>query len=74
MLHLEETSNCNSDIWEKTWCVWLHFYVFSFYLSLINKCVYPVAFIKLLLKHSVYKTEIQIAKYTAPLVLEKGAL
>jgi hypothetical protein len=51
MLHPEVTSNFNSDTSEKTWSVWLHFYVFGLYVPLINKCIYPVKVVKLLLKY-----------------------
>jgi hypothetical protein len=34
VLRMEVTSNCNSDISDKTWWVWLQFYVFHFYYHL----------------------------------------
>jgi hypothetical protein len=51
--HTEVTSNPISDISDKTGRVLLHFYVFGFYLPLVNKCVHLLRFAKLLLKHSV---------------------
>jgi hypothetical protein len=53
MLHLKVTLSFNSDRSDKTWCIWQHFYIFGFYLPLINKCIYPLKFVKLLLKHRV---------------------
>jgi hypothetical protein len=52
VLHMKVTLNCNSDISGKTLYVWLHFYLFGFYLHL-NKHIYPLKFVKLLLKHPV---------------------
>jgi hypothetical protein len=54
MLHLEVTLNCNSDISDKTWYVWLHFCEYAFYLPLINECLHPLKVVKLLLELSVY--------------------
>jgi hypothetical protein len=44
LLHLEVTSNCTSDASDKTWSVWLHFYVIRFYLPFSTKCIYPLKF------------------------------
>jgi hypothetical protein len=54
MLELEVTSNCDPDTADKAICVWLHFYVFGFYMPLINKCIYCLKVVRLLLKHPVY--------------------
>jgi hypothetical protein len=53
MLHLKSLRTA-SLIRETKIDVWLHFYVFVFYLSLINACIYSFKFIKVLLKHPVF--------------------
>jgi hypothetical protein len=56
VLHLEVTLNCNCDISDRILCVWLHTCVFGFCLPCINKCLYSVKVVKLLLKHPVFQS------------------
>jgi hypothetical protein len=61
---LEVTWNCNSDTSDKTRCVRLRFYVFGFYLLLIEERIYSLKIVTLLLKHPVFKNSDRTAEKT----------